>query len=570
MMFSKTARALLAVLAIGTFVLGFRLGDRSFRNPDEGRYAEIARTMAESGDWLEPTLYGVDYLSKPPLFYWLVSGSFKVFGYTEFAARLVPAAFALLGVAAAFAFAVRVFEPRAAFFGSLVLATNVWYVQVGRYLLIDAVFTFFVSAALFAFYLGVRERRPVFYHAGYVFVALSFLTKGVAGPVLVGVAALVYLAASRHSFGGAARAFFEAKLPAGALIFSALVLPWFVAISLREPEFLRRFFVHEHFKRFISPEFEHQESWYYYAAIMAAVLMPWTLFAGQIARSFSAGDAARRDAKLFLLAAAVAPVFFYSLSKTKLPTYILPSLPFCALLIGEGWAEVREDSAISRQGSFFLTALLCAAALVFVPFAPELLARFARRMQPSILPYARAFALVGAAGTAVTLFFMARRRASRVFFTFIATLIGISTAVAFAMERSNTDYTTRPFAEVLRPKLAPGDLVFIYDQPGAFYDFRFYLKHPVKLAGLEGELKLAERDHEEIARASVSFEEFRRMIEKDANFYCLMRRSDFDGFDENLRTRLRVVMQDGRKVLLANGGGIAMIPPWTISSEAAG
>jgi len=543
-------RAFFAVAAIAAFLLTFRLGERSFRNPDEGRYAEVALEMVQSGNWIEPTLYGVDYHSKPVFFYWLTALSFTLFGATEAAARSVPALFAFLGVLAAFGFAVRVFGVRSAFLGGLALATNVWYVQVGRYLLIDAVFSCFVSVSLFSFYMAVRENKKVYYYAGYAMAALSFLTKGVAGPVLVGSAFLVYLAVSRRSAAGVWRAVLRSNVPAGSLLFLVIVLPWFVSISMREPEFLRQFFLYEHLQRFTSQKFEHQEPWYYYGVIMAAVLMPWTLFPSRIARPVS-GDAARDDGRLFLLVAALTPVFFYSLSKTKLATYMLPSLPFCALLVGEGWANIREGSFLTRRLSFTLAAVFCLAAAL-VAATPEITASFLRKAQPSILPTVRAFAAIGAAGMAAALYFMSRRRPSAVFGSLVVTLAAVSLTTVFAMERANVDFTTRPFAEALSGRLESGDAVFIYDQPGAFYDFRFYLKHPVKLAGLEGELKLAENDGE-TARFTVSIGDFKQMLRADTGLYCLIRRSDFEGLEPDVRARLRVLKEDRRKVLFVSG-----------------
>ena len=101
----KSLALFLIVLCVSSFLFFFRLGERPLRNPDEGRYAEIAKEMVERHDWVEPRLYGVDYLKKPVLFYWLIALSFQCFGFTEWAARLVPAFFGVLGVLITFLFA---------------------------------------------------------------------------------------------------------------------------------------------------------------------------------------------------------------------------------------------------------------------------------------------------------------------------------------------------------------------------------------------------------------------------------------------------------------------------------
>ena len=155
----KTTALFLIILFFSAALFSFKLGDRSFRNPDEGRYAEIAREMVVSGNWIEPKIYGVDYLRKPPLFYWLTAFFFKLFGFNEWAGRSVPALFGVLGVLATFWFVRRIFDESAAFFSTLVLASNFWYLEVGRYLVIDAVFSFFVVSGLYCFYVAANSAR---------------------------------------------------------------------------------------------------------------------------------------------------------------------------------------------------------------------------------------------------------------------------------------------------------------------------------------------------------------------------------------------------------------------------
>ena len=127
MMLRSVKTAFFIVLGLSLLLFFFRLGDRSFRNPDEGRYAEIAKEMVQSGNWVQPRLYGIDYLRKPILFYWLVAASFKVFGFSEWGARLVPALFGIFGVATTFFFTRRILDLKTAFYAAMILATNVLY-----------------------------------------------------------------------------------------------------------------------------------------------------------------------------------------------------------------------------------------------------------------------------------------------------------------------------------------------------------------------------------------------------------------------------------------------------------
>ncbi len=470
------------VFILAAFLLFFRLGDRSFRNPDEGRYAKIAQEMTLSGDWVTPRLYGVAYLKKPILFYWLVAASFKTFGTSEWAARAVPAFFGFLGILAAFFFAKIIFGSDTAFFSSLILASNLFYLQVSRYLVIDAVFSFFVVSALYSFYLGVYEskNKAKFYLLFFFLSGLAFLTKGVIAVVIPAISIFIYAAATRKI----KRVFSEMPLGPGAAVFAAVTFPWFFIISKREPGFLSIFFLHEHLSRFVSRGFEHQEAWYFYWVFLLAVFLPWFLFPPAVKKGFYfLRDRASDDPKWFLFLSSLATILFFSLSRAKLMTYILPVVPLVSILLADGWAKLSSSS--SRRIFFIAIGLLAVVAFVF----------------------------------------------------------------PFLMEMWNSDYTTQPFARALSPRLKSGDTVFIYDNPGAMYDFGFYLGYPVKLVGMEGELELSKNDPK-AGGISVSHKAFEKMMGGKDKIYCLMRKSDFLGLDPAVRQKLKIMKEDDRKTLV--------------------
>ena len=482
----KNNAAILIVIGLAAFMFFFRLGDRSFRNPDEGRYAEIAREMVQSGDWITPRLYGVSYLRKPILFYWLVAGSFKFLGFSEFAARAVPGAFGFLSVLAAYFFVRRILGIKPAFFSALLLASNFWFIQVGRYLLIDMVFTFFLVMAFYFFYLGSEEEKNTknYFFIFFACLALAFLTKGLAALALTAVAAFSYLCLT----GRFRKVFFRIPWFWGLALFLTLALPWFAVISRRQPHFLSFFFLHEHLKRFVSVDFEHQAGWYYYLAALPIFFIPWIFFWPPLKKGFEFLKSPAQDRpRLFLFVSGVVTILFYSVSKTKLPTYILPAVVFFAILIADGWSRWQSPKA----GALFysITAALCA----------------------------------------------------------------ISLAITFVMERVNGEYSNKAFAQSLNERLRfPGqEKVYIYDHPGPFYDFQFYLKHPVKLVGLAGELELSKEDPD-ASKAFITYEQFKESLKTDQKVYCLMRKSDYLGMDEGDRGWVRVLKEDKRKVLIVN------------------
>ncbi len=544
------------VLSLAAFFFFFHLGDRSFRNPDEGRYAEIARNMVTSGDWIKPQLYGVDYLRKPILFYWLVALSFKLFGFNETAARLVPAFFGFLSVGITFLFAKRTMGQRTAVFTALLLMTNFWFLQVGRYLLIDMVFTFFITAALFSFFLATLEEseRNLYYVFFYISAGLAFLTKGMAGLVIPALAILLYMAAVRRTWG-----FFRPiRLFAGFAIFLAIVGPWFVLIAIREPKFLEFFFIHEHFKRFASSQFEHQESWYFYLWVIPAIFMPWTVIWHPLKRATGLiRQKMRENAFFFSVLSSAGILVFYSLSKTKLPTYILPAIPLLCLVLGRVWRDWSDES-VSKNTVWPVigpVTILIFLAVGFLVASTQIFALAEGRFNPDTAVYFRIMAGVAVAGSVAAIRALRRGRRDLFFYMLTLTTGSLSLVFSYVMDVVNQDYTTRYFAETLSPRLKSSDQVFIYDHPGPFYDFRFYLKKPVKLVGLAGELELADKSDPDGKKAWVTRDEFWKSVEQHKSLYCLMRRSDYEGLSREQRNKTSVVFQDKRKVLFGAGIG---------------
>ncbi len=487
------ARALfLLILPLSFALFFFRLGDRSFRNPDEGRYAEISREMALSGDWVQPKLYGLDYLRKPPLFYWLLAASFKAFGFGEWQARLVPAFFGIFGVLLTYVFTRRIFSAQTALFASLILLSNLWYVQVGRFLVIDMVFSFFVVASLYWFYLGHAEARHKkgHYLLFFVSMAAAFLAKGMLGFAIPVSIVGVYLLSTKQVRRTVSEMNLFACLAAAALVIGT----WLVPISMKEPQFWSVFIFREHFQRLASKGFEHQEPWFFYPVLLFLFFLPWALFFEPLRRAFRALKASPgRNALYFCVLSVALPVFFLSLSRSKLATYILPVIPFASIFIGHGWTLWIEDKESSR----------C-------------------------------------------------RRLEKIFYSLAGTMMICSTLFVFVLESVNAEYTNKLFAEALSTRLKPEDRVYIYDHPGPFYDFAFYLGHPVKTVGLEGEFESAVYD-DETSAVSVKREDFDRMLADGEKFFCLIRRSDFKSLDASVLAGLRIVWEDRRKVLFESG-----------------
>lgn len=546
----QTLAAFFLVLTLSSALYFFRLGDRPFRNPDEGRNAQIASGMVRSGDWVRPQLYGADYLRKPVLYYWLLAASFKAFGASEAAARLVPALFALAGIAAAFAFARWAFDLRTAVIASLILATDYCYLHLGRYLLIDIMLSFFITSAFYLFYLIVRKDKPglatvlLFYFC----LSMSFLAKGPAGIVIVGTAAAVYLSLTRR-WGRALPKLIS--LP-GLLVLLAGTLPWFIAISKAEPRFLKLFFLHEHFSRIASAQYEHQEPWFFYLWVAPVVLMPWTLFWEPLAKGFGRSkDAGQDDVRLFLIVSGLTVIALYSLSSSKLPTYMVPIIPLFSILLGRGWAAWRDDQikAPARTPAFWSSVLILAVACVFVVVLPAVFERVRQKYHPQLPAALRDIGIIVIVAGVVAARSVAAGRVRRLFAVLLVMMVAGAIFVNRTLELLNPEYTSKAFAAALKPELKAGDRIFIYGQPGAFYDLGFYLDHPVTLVGLNGELELSKDDPGSVAAVTADAE-FKALLGGRGRVYSLMRRSDYKDLDGSVRRNLRVLLATERKILV--------------------
>jgi 4-amino-4-deoxy-L-arabinose transferase-like glycosyltransferase len=337
--------------------------------PDEGRYAEIPREMLARGEWLVPCLQGEPYLDKPPLMYWLVMASYRLFGEHDWSARLVPA-LAIQGcVLVTYLLGRRSLGERAAFWGTLALSLAPGFVSIGRLLILDGLLAFCVILSTFAGFEAIRSDR---FRWGWWLLAagvcgLGILTKGPIAFVLLTPPLVAYrfLTKAGCQIGWGRSAIFGT-------VAMIVVMPWYVAMSLRIPSFARYFFWEQNVVRFLSP-FDHLRPIWFYVPVVFGGLLPASLLAFPFIRFLLSGkewDAQNRPRELgFMLLAGGWCVFFFSLSGCKLPTYVLPAFPFLALALGAYVAQSRWVQSRWTKGIIGLSFVLLAAGhYVIVPW----------------------------------------------------------------------------------------------------------------------------------------------------------------------------------------------------------
>ena len=329
-----------AVLILLTLYVCYfsHLGAFGFIGPDEPRYAWIARDMAESGDWVTPRLYGKPWFEKPVLYYWAAGVCFKLFGVNEANARLPSAVCALLATLSLAWLAVRIGGWNAARWVLLLLPSTVGMIGFSHAASTDMPFSAMLSIAMVcaAVVLGLvpanyleepvfrRTKKAIYLSLALFgfFLGLAVLAKGPAALILAGGAMLLWAASTRRWL-DALRLFH----PVSVGTFFLTCLPWYVLCARRNPEFFRVFIIEHNFRRYLTPEFQHIQPFWYYLPITILALLPWVFWLAW----FITGDGRKERGQhraqiLFLAGWSVYPVLFFSLSKSKLPGYILPAV----------------------------------------------------------------------------------------------------------------------------------------------------------------------------------------------------------------------------------------------------
>ncbi len=315
------------------------LGSPALWEPDEGRYAEIAREMLQSADYITPRNDWVRYFEKPPLMYWVTAASIWALGENEFAVRLPAALFSIGEVIVTCALAETMFGAGVGMFAAMALALSPLVWGFARFLTLDPALAFFVTAALGSFWAaaavpGLRSQaahRWMLMAAA--MIAMGTLTKGPVALVICGGVALAYMLLERRFRELIAIPWFECIL-----VYAAIVLPWFAAVAAFNPEFLGYFFLHEHLHRYLANT-EHGWGPWFLFAVAAAGAWPWLYFVPLGIANLSGGrasDARESSALRFLSVWFLFVLIFFSIPRSKLGTYILPAMPPLAIVAGYG------------------------------------------------------------------------------------------------------------------------------------------------------------------------------------------------------------------------------------------
>ena len=494
--------AVLSALACAVALLWFATLDaRHLFHPDEGRYAEIAREMAATGDWVTPRLNDLKYFEKPPIQYWVTAAAFDAFGVHEWVARLWPALSGFLAILAIAIAGYALGGTTLAGYAGLVLAATVWHVVIAQIVTLDSGLSFFLALAFSAFVIAQRDTTEAGARRYWMWLtaaglAGATLSKGLIALVIPGGALVVYTALSRDF-----SVWRRLHLVSCLLLYVGLSAPWFVAVSRANDEFFEFFFVHEHFRRFLHGGDERPGPWYYFVPYFVVGVLPWlSVLAAGVCRAWVDGrpNALGFSWQRFALAWAAFVFVFFSASGSKLPSYILPLFPPLALVIA--WLLPRlPTSTLVRAtwpgvlASIVLTLVLFAGWNRYAPsFAGprvpvESLIAFGVWVKPAI-------AIATAGGIAALVALRRAPGSARArFIGFAAQSLAVLVALQLMIAGFDALSTVRSSSAILRAAQqaqafapdAPFYQVAMYDQT-----VPFYLGRPTRVVQYRGELSL--------------------------------------------------------------------------------
>ena len=487
-MFTSKYKAHYAIVAMLLFaVLWFgTLGQRDLFDPDEGRYAGIPAAMVDTGDWLTPRLNDFKYFEKPVLQYWGTAVAFKIFGKNNASARswtaLLGFSTALFSMLVAF----RLYGSRAAIYTFLISISYFMVVAFAHYLTLDMALSAFVVMGIGSLVIahsgqpGESQTRN-WMLVGWAALALATLTKGLVAVVLPAATVVVYSIWQRDW-----KLWKNLHLFKGLLLYLLISAPWFIAVSIANPEFAKFFFIHEHFDRYTSDAHNREGPIYYFIPYLLLGLCPWliTSLRSLLLPAFKwlPDKPGQFDPERFMWTFVVVTFCFFSLGQSKLPGYILPILPLIAVLSG-GQIDRRGRVDADRWVMLFLGLVWLIGAFNIEQLASG---HYPAQQWNSYAPW-----LIGSGSLLLLSFVVLSIQkgtkipafAAAAFLSLAASLLVVSGAGSLAESRSS-----RVIADVITASLPAGVPIFSFQYyPEAAV---FYLGRAVTIVEYGGELAM--------------------------------------------------------------------------------
>lgn len=504
-------RDLLLLLILSYTAFWWNLGKLGLIDPDEPFYALSAREMVQSGDWLTPQIFGAPQFEKPIFYYWMLSGSYRVFGESEFAGRFPTAASATVLVLLAYAFARRLFNPRAGLLAGMFMTGGLVMALMGRLMLTDIPLAVFITASLYAYWRSQEEpqrrNRWIFLHM--FFSALGVLTKGPIGSLIPLFSIAAHTILARRPWALRGRGFWS-----GLVAYAAIVGPWYTMMLQKHGwSFVDEFFYRDNWLRFIRAEHASNNHFWYYPAVLLIGSIPWLPALLMAIRRFIAAPRGN-PALLFTGCWLVPNLLFLTAAQSKLPSYAFFLFVPLALLTG-----MALDALLSRgfetraeKGMVLGAAGVQAVALVIAPFI--------KPVQPFGVPvWVFGLVLVAAFGA-----LMMQRYRTWIGLTAISSTMFIGCALTLGFPALEETLSIRPVAQKMAAMQRPGEPLLA--GKFALRGIAFYTKQSV--AVLSNKQHPFWADHP--VKIIVGTQGLSEMLEQHPSALCTMRRSDWKSF----------------------------------------
>lgn len=525
------------------------LGWRTLVPPDEGRYAEMAREMFVTGDWITTRLNGIKYFEKPPLQTWMNALSFTLFGLGDWQARLWTGLCGLGGVLLTGYAGLKVFGPRVGFYAALVLGSSFYWVACGQIDSLDMGLSGMMTIALCALLVAQRDAASPAERRNWMLLcwagmALAVLSKGLIGLVLPGAVLVIYTLATRDW-----RLWGRLHLGKGLLLFFAIVSPWFVLVALKNPEQPAFFFIHEHWDRFFLKTHHREAAWWIFLALTAIGIVPWL---GVLLQSLILGfkrEAGQFRPRLMLTIWALFILAFFTKSNSKLPGYILPIFPALALLV----ALYLESG--SRRSRMLMAGLMGAAGvglLGFVPFIPRL-GRHAGELAlyQAYQPWVIAAGFAALVGGGFALLHARHLRRDMTVLTLALAGFACTQLMLAGFEPIGRQRAGAGMVAAIKAELGPDTRIFsvgTYEQ-----SLTFYLQRTVVLVDYRDEFTFGLKQQPELAIPTVPafVEQWRRDAAAGVRDLAIIHPDIYQDFKQK-GVPMRVVAEDSRRIVIAN------------------
>lgn len=498
------------VLAICAFLFFFGLGAFGLVGADEPRYAQIAREMLARHDWIVPTLNGQPWLEKPVLLYWREMAAYSIFGVHDWAARVPSAIFATLLVIAVLLF-MRRFRAGSELDAAMIAASSAAVIGFAHGASTDMQLAAPFCVAMLAWWTWHETERRLWLAVFYALLAIGALAKGPVSPALAVLIVAAYAWLRRDG-----KIFLRSLWLPGFAIFFAIALPWYVAVQIKVPQFFRTFILQHNLERFGTNLYQHSQPFWYYIPVFLLAVLPWTAFTLpalwdalrngwailRSRREESADESAEDWLAQFLMIWILVPIIFFSISRSKLPGYILPAIPAAAMLTA---AYLHRAQTVGRI-KLMLHSLACGALVAGALAAPW----FMLKAQVPRTTWTWVAIISGI--TAVAVLLVVRYRGVRTlhFMTLVPVVMGLVFLLRYAAIPESDPYpfhglivdltqSARPVdSELHRLGINSGPIAVFNVRREVEYGLNFYRNQPISRYERDG---IPAQDHVVIAKS---------------------------------------------------------------------